>query len=225
MIEEWHDFFAEVKEKPYSHSLKEFLKQEYATKVIYPPRPLLYNAFAKTSPKQVKVVILGQDPYHNPGEAMGLCFSVPKGIPLPPSLRNIYREIEEDVHQKMDYSSGDLTCWADQGVLLLNAYLSVVKNTPLSHRREEYDLFLSDVFTYLEKLDQPIVYLLWGGFAKRYARCIHHPKHVVISANHPSPLSANRGGWFGEHVFSRCDAFLKQQGVTPIHWSNIKVQQ
>ena len=216
----WKDFFLTVKDKPYSRTLKEFLDKEYASKTVYPPRQLMYNAFLLTPPAKVKVVIIGQDPYHNPGEAMGLCFSVPKGIPLPPSLRNIYQEIHNDLGQEMDYSSGDLTIWANQGVLLLNAYLTVIRNSPLSHKREEYDHFLLDVIAYLETLNQPIVYMLWGGFAKRFARFVHNPNHKVIVANHPSPLSANRGGWFGEHVFSRCNTYLSSFGVLPINWSN-----
>lgn len=221
MIKDWDEFFRSVKEKSYAQSLKEFLKNEYATKTVYPPRNLVYNAFEQTSPNEVKVVILGQDPYHNPGEAMGLCFSVPEGIPLPPSLKNIYKEIQDDTKEEMDFQKGDLTCWAKQGVLLLNAYLTVVRNSPLSHRMDEYDKFVEDVFAFLEKRDQPIVYLLWGSFAKRYARYVRNPNHVVITANHPSPLSANRGGWFGTRVFSRCNAFLVERGETPIRWSNI----
>ena len=221
MIKDWDEFFRSVKEKPYAKSLKVFLKNEYATKTVYPPRNLVYNAFEQTSPNEVKVVILGQDPYHNPGEAMGLCFSVPEGIPLPPSLKNIYKEIQDDTKEEMDFEKGDLTCWAKQGVLLLNAYLTVVRNSPLSHKMDEYDKFVEDVFAFLEKRDQPIVYLLWGSFAKRYARYVRNPNHVVIAANHPSPLSANRGGWFGTRVFSRCNAFLVERGETPIRWSNI----
>lgn len=219
MIADWNDFFEQVKGREYSTTLKNFLDDEYAHKTVYPPRGLLYNAFRLTSPDEVKAVIIGQDPYHEPGQAMGLCFSVPKGIALPPSLINVYREIETDLGVKLDYSNGDLTEWGKQGVLLLNAYLSVERGKPLSHKREEYDLFFADLLTYLEKLPQPIVYLLWGGFAKRHYKYVYAPNHFVIAANHPSPLSANRGGWFGERVFSRCNEILVKNGVEPIDWA------
>ena len=219
MNQDWNPFFLEVKKKPYASSLNRFLDEEYASKTIYPPRPYLFNAFSLTSPKEIKAVIIGQDPYHEPGQAMGLCFSVPRGIPLPPSLINIYKEIENDLGVRLDYSYGDLTEWGKQGVLLLNAYLSVERGKPLSHKKEEYDLFLMDVLAYLETLPQPIVYLLWGGFAKRYGRYVSNPNHIVIEANHPSPLSANRGGWFGTKVFSRCNSFLSAHGEQPIDWA------
>lgn len=219
MANDWSPFFDSVKQKPYSKSLHAFLDEEYAHKTIYPPRRLLFNAFNLTSPKSLKAVIIGQDPYHEPGQAMGLSFSVPSGVILPPSLRNIYLEIEQDLGVKLDYSYGDLSEWAKQGVLLLNAYLSVEEGKPLSHRREEYELFIQDALDYIEMLPQPIVYLLWGGFAKRYRPSIVNPKHTAIMAVHPSPLSANRGGWFGEKVFSRCNAFLIENGSTPIDWA------
>ena len=151
---------------------------------------------------------------------MGLSFSVPKGTPLPPSLHNIYKEIESDVGCKMDFSNGDLTNWASQGVLLLNAYLSVRAHQPLSHRREEYDSFIADCLNYLDKLDQPIVFLLWGGFAKGYAKYVTHPKHFVLTSVHPSPLSANRGGWFGCKHFSKTNEILSRFGVPKILWQN-----
>ena len=218
MISDWKTFFDSVKGKEYSKTLHAFLDEEYAKQVIYPPRDMVYNAFRYTSPGQLKVVIIGQDPYHNPGQAMGLSFSVPKGLELPPSLVNIYKEIQSDCGIGMNFQNGDLTPWAKQGVLLLNAYLTVRANTPLSHRREEYDSFIADAMAYIDGLDQPIVFLLWGGFAKRYLSMIHHPKHIALLSVHPSPLSANRGGWFGNHHFSKTNAFLQQNGVSPIDW-------
>ena len=221
MIASWKEFFDRVKSEPYSASLHQFLDYEYSHGTVYPPRDMVFQAFKLTDPKDLKVVIIGQDPYHEPNQAMGLSFSVPKGVPLPPSLINIYKEIENDIGCKMDFTSGDLTCWAKQGVLLLNAYLSVRASSPLSHRREEYEKFISDCMDYLDSLDQPIVFLLWGGFAKRYIAKIHNPAHAVLTSVHPSPLSANRGGWFGNHHFSKCNSYLSSHGVTPITWQNI----
>ena len=220
MISDWKELFDAVKAEPYSSSLHAFLNEEYSNYTVYPPRNLVFNAFRLTSPKDLKVVIMGQDPYHNPGQAMGLSFSVPKGTPLPPSLVNIYKEIEDDLGIQMDYSNGDLTCWAKQGVLLLNAYLTVREGGTLTHRRAEYDEFIQDVMSYLDQLDQPIVFLLWGSFAKQYIPCVKNTKHLVLTASHPSPLSANHGGWFGRHLFSQTNAYLSQNGVGPIDWGN-----
>ena len=149
---------------------------------------------------------------------MGLSFSVPKGMDLPPSLRNIYREIETDLGIKMDYGSGDLTPWAKQGVLLYNARLSVRAHTPLSHSVAEYDEFTADLMRYLDQLPQPIVFLLWGGFARKFKEFVVNPQHFVLESSHPSPMSANRGGWFGKRPFSRCNELLERYGVTPIDW-------
>lgn len=219
MISDWKELFDSVRGKEYSKTLHAFLDEEYSKCVIYPPRDMVYNAFRYTSPKDLKVVIIGQDPYHNPGQAMGLSFSVPKGLELPPSLINIYKEIEADCGVKMNFWNGDLTPWAKQGVLLLNAYLTVQANKPLSHRRAEYDAFIADVMDYIDSLDQPIVFLLWGGFAKRYLATIHNHKHTALLSVHPSPLSANRGGWFGNHHFSKANAYLSSNGVSPIDWT------
>ena len=218
MTNDWKDFFDVVNEKEYSKKLHSFLAEEYQNHTIYPPRELVYNAFNLTNPKDLKVVILGQDPYHNPGQAMGLSFSVPKGTALPPSLVNIYKEIQNDIGVSMDFANGDLTPWAKQGVLLLNAYLTVRENQPLSHRNAEYDSLLADTMRYLDTLKQPVVFLLWGNFAKKFAKFVKNPKHKVLSAAHPSPLSANRGGWFGKHNFSDCNLFLQENGIEPIDW-------
>ncbi len=218
MLKDWETLFDEFKKTPYAASLHRFLDGEYGSKTIYPPRDMVFQAFRLTSPKDLKVVIIGQDPYHNPGEAMGLSFSVPRGLDIPPSLMNIYKEIEGDLKIKMNFENGDLTPWAKQGVLLLNAYLTVVAHVPLSHRREEYDRFLEMTLGYIDTLDQPIVFMLWGSFAKKYASFVKNKKHIVLEAVHPSPLSANRGGWFGKHLFSVCNAYLVDSGVTPIDW-------
>jgi uracil-DNA glycosylase len=150
---------------------------------------------------------------------MGLSFSVPSGEMLPPSLKNIYKELENDLglHMKND---GDLSYLGRQGVLLINAYLSVRKNQPLSHHCEEYDLFMKDLFEYMDKLDQPIVFMLWGGFARKHKKYITNKKHIVLESVHPSPLGANHGGWFNLHQFSRCNNFLLENGVKPIDWQN-----
>ncbi len=220
MEKAWSSFFASIKSKPYSLSLHHFLDEEYAKYTVYPPRQLMFSAFAKTDPKSLKAIIIGQDPYHEPGQAMGMSFSVPKGCPLPPSLLNIYKEIENDLGVKMNYQNGDLSYLAEQGVLLLNAYLTVRKGEPLSHRREEYDSFVDDVLSYLDTIDTPMVFLLWGGFAKRYQSKINNPHHLILTSVHPSPLSANRGGWFGKHLFSQTNAFLEKNGRNPIDWCN-----
>ena len=218
MLKDWNPLFSVTKEKEYSKSLHAFLDEEYQTKTIYPPRDMVFQAFKLTSPKDLKVVIIGQDPYHNPGQAMGLSFSVPRGFNPPPSLINIYKEIQDDEHIVMNFDNGDLTPWAEQGVLLLNAYLTVVENTPLSHKRAEYDCFIGDTLSYIETLDQPIVYMLWGGFAKKYAKFVNNPKHIVLMSAHPSPLSANQGGWFKKHLFTQCDKYLTDNGVKAIDW-------
>ena len=220
MLSDWKPFFEAEKSKPYTQTLRAFLDEEYAKHAVYPPRDMIYQAFKLTKPEDIKVVIIGQDPYHNPGQAMGMCFSVPRGIEPPPSLINIYKEIESDLGAKMDYENGDLTYLAKQGVLLLNAYLSVRAGVALSHKRPEYDQFIYDCMLYLDKLDQPIVFMLWGSFAKQFAPYVTNRNHFILSAAHPSPLSANQGGWFGKHLFSQCDSLLEGHGVKPIDWSN-----
>ena len=218
MLKDWKELFDRVKAAPYSKTLNAFLDHEYQTKTIYPPRDMMFQAFRFTSPKTLKAVIIGQDPYHNPAEAMGMSFSVPIGIDPPPSLINIYKEIEADTGTKMDFERGDLTPWAEQGVLLLNAYLSVEAGKPLSHKRPEYEAFMKDTMEYIDTLPQPIVFFLWGSFARKYKFAIHHPNRLILESVHPSPLSANRGGWFGNHHFSRCNAFLVDNGSSPIDW-------
>ena len=218
MFSDWKPFFESIKEKPYSKSLHHFLDEEYENFTVYPPRDMLFQAFKLTNPSTLKAVIIGQDPYHNPGQAMGLSFSVPRGMDLPPSLKNVYKEIENDVGVKMNFENGDLTPWALQGTLLLNAYLSVRAGKPLSHKREEYDLFMADVMRYLDSLPNPIVFMLWGNFAKRYEAMIHNPKHLILKASHPSPLALSHGGWFGMHLFSKANDFLIENGLDPIDW-------
>lgn len=215
----WDTLFTQTKSKDYSKSLHTFLNEEYQNKTIYPPRKDMFKAFELTAPQDIKMVIIGQDPYHEPGQAMGLSFSVPTGEVLPPSLRNIYKELDDDLGTHMR-NDGDLTYLARQGVLLLNAYLTVRQGQPLSHHIDEYDLFMKDVIEYINTLDQPIVFMLWGGFAKKYRKYLTNPKFLIIESVHPSPLSANRGGWFGNHNFSKANDFLIKQGLKPIDWQN-----
>ena len=220
MISSWADFFSEIQGKDYYQKLSSFWDECYASSVVYPKRENIFNAFSFCPLAQTKVVILGQDPYHEPGQAMGLSFSVPAGVALPPSLKNIYREIESDTGSSMNYKSGDLTYLAKQGVLLLNVNLTVEAHKALSHEKKEYLSFTEDVMKVLDEQDQPIVFLLLGGFAKSFAKFVTNPNHLVLEANHPSPLSANRGGFFGTHLFSRCNAYLKKNGIEEIHWGN-----
>ena len=214
----WNDFFKQIKEKEYSKSLKMFLDEEYKNKIIYPPRNEMFKAFLLTPVSNLKVVIIGQDPYHEPKQAMGLCFSVRSGVKLPPSLINIYKEIENEYHVNMSKQDGDLTYLATQGCLLLNSILSVEKGKPLSHKREEYDLFFQDVLKFINDLDKPIVFMLWGGYAKGLAKYLNNPNHLILKANHPSPLSANKGGWFNNNHFILCNEYLKKHNIEEIKW-------
>ena len=216
----WNDFFKEVKNKDYSKSLNAFLDKEYSTYTCYPPRKLMFNAFLHTKLEDVKVVVIGQDPYHEPGQAMGMSFSVPEGIEVPPSLVNIYKEIHREYGYEMNMKNGDLTYLADQGVLLLNALLSVRAHQALSHNIKEYTLFLTDVLLLLDSLDQPIVFLLWGGYARKLKKYVTNPNHLVLESVHPSPLSANQGGWFGNNHFKKTNDFLISRGLSPINWQN-----
>ena len=216
----WSDFFKKIQGEPYCESLNKFLNNEYQEHTCYPPRELLFNAFKLTPLDKVKVVIVGQDPYHEPGQAMGLSFSVPKGIKVPPSLINIYKEISQEYNCQMNYSSGDLTYLAKQGVLLLNSILSVRAHQAMSHNIEEYKLFLSSVLNELDHQDHPIVFLLWGGPARKLKGYLHNPSHLILECIHPSPLAAIHGGWFGNNHFKKANEYLEKNGCVPIKWSN-----
>ena len=216
----WKEFFKDIQNRDYAISLHKFLDEEYRNTVCYPPRNLLFNAFQLTTLENVKVVIIGQDPYHEPNQAMGLSFSVPKGVKVPPSLINIYKEIYDEYKCDMDYSKGDLTYLSKQGVLMLNSVLSVRAHLPLSHNIKEYKLFFQDVLDTLENQYRPIVYLLWGGPARSLKKYLHNPNHLILECNHPSPLSANRGGWFGNNHFKKVNEYLKTNGLSEINWCN-----
>lgn len=216
---DWQEFFENENKKEYMIRLQSFLDDEYQKYVIYPPRELMYNAFNLTPFDKVKMVIIGQDPYHEPHQAMGLSFSVPKGVELPPSLKNIYKEIENDLNIKM-HPNGDLTYLARQGILLLNAILTVREKEALSHDKKGYDILLKNVLLYLDKSNQPIVFILWGRFARNLKKYITNPNRLILESNHPSPLSANRGGFFDNHHFSKANKYLVEHGLTPIDFQN-----
>ncbi|OWP30913.1 uracil-DNA glycosylase [Prevotella nigrescens] len=203
--------------KPYFTQLTESVRNEYRNGLCFPPGKLVFNAFNLCPFDKVKVVILGQDPYHEQGQAMGLSFSVPEGIMLPPSLQNIYKEIQNDLGKPIP-ASGDLTRWAKQGVLLLNATLTVRAHIANSHQTLGWQNFTDAAIEALNAHREHIVFMLWGGFARSKKRLIDANRHCIIESVHPSPLSANRGGWFGQHQFSRCNAYLKQQGLDEIDW-------
>jgi uracil-DNA glycosylase len=219
-MKSWSSLYFENSSAAYASKMKDLLDKAYATQKVYPPRENIYQAFEVTPLEQVKVVIIGQDPYHQFGQANGLCFSVNPGIALPPSLRNIYKEIETDLHVNMNYQNGDLHYLAKQGVLLLNSHLTVVDSQPLAHQHFEYQAFFRDVFALLASQERLIVYLLWGTHGKKYLPFVTNPRHIVLTAHHPSPLSANRGGWFGCKHFSKTNSLLIQAGLSPIHWTN-----
>ena len=221
MCKSWSEFFKSIQNEEFCESLNKFLNREYEEYTCYPPRELLFNAFKFTPLNKVKVVIVGQDPYHEPSQAMGLSFSVPKGIKVPPSLVNIYKEIALEYNCKINYSSGDLTYLAKQGVLLLNSILSVRAHQALSHNTEEYKKFLASVLEVLDHQNQPIVFLLWGGPARKLKGYLHNPSHLILECIHPSPLAANHGGWFGNNHFKMANEYLEKNGVLPVKWSNI----
>lgn len=213
----WQAVIGEELSKPYMQSLRNFLKQEKAAgKIIYPPSPLIFNAFNHTPFDKVRVVIIGQDPYHGPDQAHGLSFSVPQGVALPPSLRNIFKEIEADLAIKMS-GKGDLTAWADQGVLLLNATLTVEMANAGSHQKRGWEAFTDAAIAALNQHREGLVFVLWGSYAQKKGEIIDAKKHLVLSSTHPSPLSAHRG-FFGNHQFSQINTYLTKRGETPIHW-------
>ena len=220
-IKTWNEFFKSIQDKDYSISLHDFLDKQYRDFTCYPPRELLFNAFRLTPLANVKVVIIGQDPYHEPGQAMGLSFSVPKGIQVPPSLVNIYKEIYNEYKTPIDMKNGDLTYLTKQGVLLLNSLLSVRAHEPMSHNISEYEQFFSDVLEVLDHQTTPIVFMLWGGPAKKYKKYLHNPSHLILESVHPSPLAANRGGWFGNGHFVKANEYLRKNGVKEIKWNNL----
>ena len=216
--ESWKYGLSEFLLSPKMDELKAFLIEEKkADKTIYHPNHLIFNALNTTPLDRVKVVILGQDPYHGPNQAHGLSFSVQKGVALPPSLRNIFHELHADVGVERP-KHGDLTHWAEQGVLLLNAVLTVEAGQPTSHQKRGWEEFTDHVIDVLNEQREHIVFILWGAYAQRKGQRINQDKHLVLKAAHPSPLAANRGGFFGCKVFSKSNNYLKQHGIEPIDW-------
>lgn len=203
--------------QPYFSQLTDFVRHEYATTTCYPPGRLIFNAFNLCPFDSVKVVIIGQDPYHEAGQAMGLSFSVPDGVAMPPSLQNIFKEIQGDLGIGVP-PSGNLTRWAEQGVLLLNATLTVRAHQAGSHQRHGWERFTDAAISRLSEGRDHLVFILWGGYARSKASLIDRSRHLVLESVHPSPLSANRGGWFGNHHFSRCNEYLAGHGMDPINW-------
>ena len=213
----WQQHIGAEFNKPYFANLASFVKQEYATTTCYPPGQLIFNAFNLCPFDKVKVVIIGQDPYHEPMQAQGLSFSVADGVALPPSLHIIFKEINNDLGKPMP-QSGDLTRWARQGVLLLNATLTVRAHQAASHQRHGWEQFSDAVISTLSSQCDHLVFILWGGYARSKASLIDRSRHMVLESVHPSPLSANRGGWFGNHHFSKCNAYLREHGIQEIDW-------
>jgi uracil-DNA glycosylase len=213
----WKQYLQSEFEKPYFESLTSVVRREYTVGTCYPPGKLIFNAFNLCPFDQVKVVIIGQDPYHEPGQAHGLSFSVQDGVLFPPSLQNIFKEIQADLGTPIP-NSGNLTRWAEQGVLLLNATLTVRAHQANSHSSLGWQTFTDAAIRALATEREHLVYMLWGGYARSKACMIDKTKNLVLESVHPSPLSANRGGWFGQHQFSRCNEYLKQNGIAPILW-------
>ena len=215
--ESWKAALNKDFEQPYFQEIASFIKKEKQDgKIIYPPGSLIFNAFDTTPFDAVKVIILGQDPYHNPNEAMGLSFSVPKGVRTPPSLKNIYKEIQTDLGLTIP-NHGDLTEWAKQGVFLLNAMLTVEKKQPRSHQKIGWQTFTDAVIKRLSEEREHLVFMLWGNFAKKKRELINSNKHLILEAAHPSPLAG--GAFFGCQHFSKANDYLSNNGIPPINWS------
>ena len=217
MTKEWNSVLAGEFAKPYFKDLHQKVKNEYANHICHPDWNNIFRAFDETNLPDVKVVIIGQDPYHGANQAQGLCFSVNRGVAIPPSLHNIYKELKLEYPNYKIPNHGDLSSWARQGVLLLNATLTVRDGSPNSHKDYGWGFFTDEVIRVLETKDQPIVYLLWGSFAKSKKEFITNPNHLVLETVHPSPMSADRG-FFGCNHFNKCNQFLKSKGLTEINW-------
>ena len=213
---DWDSILADEWQKPYYLKLREFLKSEYSSQQIYPDMNDIFNALKYTSFEDTKVVIIGQDPYHGEGQAHGLCFSVKKGVTPPPSLKNIFKELQSDIGKPIP-PHGELTDWAKQGVLLLNNVLTVREGQPTSHKGMGWETFTDRIISELNQKQTPIVFLLWGAHAQKKAEIITNPIHYKLTSVHPSPLSASRG-FLGCKHFSKANEILKQNGITPIEW-------
>lgn len=214
--ESWKKALAPEFEKDYFVRLTDFVRREYQTATVYPPGKLIFNAFNLCPYDKVKVVIIGQDPYHGPGQAHGLCFSVNDGVPFPPSLQNIFKEIHDDLGSPIP-STGNLTRWAEQGVLMLNATLTVRAHQAGSHQRRGWEEFTDAAIRALAENREHLVFILWGSYAQKKGAFINRDRHLVLASVHPSPLSAYNG-FFGNKHFSRANAYLAEHGKTPVNW-------
>lgn len=212
----WYDIMIDEFEKPYFSELKSFLSREYSNQIIYPKMDNIFNSMNFCKYEDINVVIIGQDPYHQPNQAQGLCFSVPEGTTLPPSLKNIFKEIESDLKIKC-LPSGDLSRWAKQGVLLLNTVLTVRESAPNSHKGKGWENFTTAVIKKINEKNSPVIFVLWGGNAKVFLPYINTNKHNVLTSAHPSPLSAY-SGFFGCKHFSKINEILQKNGKNPINW-------
>lgn len=212
----WKEKLSPEFEKPYFKELVSFVKQEYQEHTVYPPGPLIFNAFNHCSFENTKVVIIGQDPYHNPGQANGLAFSVAEGVRVPPSLKNIFKEISDELGKPIP-QSGNLERWADQGVLLLNATLTVRANQPGSHQKKGWEEFTDAVIKVVAEEKKHLVFMLWGAYAQKKGSIIEDTRHLVLKSAHPSPFAANRG-FFGNNHFVKANDYLKEKGMEPIDW-------
>lgn len=211
----WDVILKEDFESPYFEKLGVFVKNEYKNKIIYPEYKDIFNALKYTDYDEVKVVILGQDPYHGENEAHGLSFSVKEGVQMPPSLRNIFKELKNDIG--IERTQTDLSDWAKQGVLLLNSIMTVVKDTPLSHKDKGWEIFTDSIIKKLGEREKPLVFILWGNYARSKKELIKNTNHLIIENVHPSPLSASRG-FFGSKPFSKTNVFLEKNGINKIEW-------
>ncbi|MCA1966918.1 MAG: uracil-DNA glycosylase [Flavobacterium sp.] len=214
----WETLLASEFQKPYFVELMQKVEQEYAITTCFPPKELIFSAFEQFDFQDTKVVIIGQDPYHGTGEANGLCFSVNDGVAIPPSLKNIFTEINTEYDRILFPTSGNLERWAKQGVLLLNAGLTVRKDEANSHKHLKWNVFTDAAIDLINQKSENVVFLLWGSFAQKKGKLIDREKHLVLESGHPSPLSANRGMWFGNNHFKLTNAYLREKGKSEIEW-------
>ena len=214
----WETLLESEFQKPYFVKLMQQVEQEYATTTCFPPKELIFSAFEQFDFQDTKVVIIGQDPYHGTGEANGLCFSVNDGVAIPPSLKNIFTEINSEYDRILFPTSGNLECWAKQGVLLLNAGLTVRKDEANSHKHLKWNVFTDAVIDVINQKSENVVFLLWGSFAQKKGKLIDREKHLVLESGHPSPLSANRGMWFGNNHFKLTNEYLRVKGKGEVEW-------
>lgn len=213
----WQQFLEQEQQKPYFKTLQQFVNTAYATQQVYPPQNYIYHSFELTPLQDIKVVILGQDPYHGPNQANGLAFSVNDGMPFPPSLRNIFKEVQQSTGAEIPFS-GNLERWATQGVFLLNDVLTVQAAKAGSHQKQGWETFTQNAISYINQNTQHTVFMLWGNYAQKKAKNIDASKHLILQSGHPSPMSANQGKWFGNNHFNLANTYLQTHNKLPIIW-------